>query len=262
MPASPSSSGDAKPSPDGGSRCDPIVPPLDVRELLEINLVPPRPPNPREHCNIRDRELVSCEELAVCKPRIHHAVLPPDILGVALETIRSTRVGRRVVVALQAGEVVDLAGHGPKASDLEEDPLEAAGAALRGPREEPPAPVSLRQVEEDRARLGDGQRGLPPCIARVSLVRVADRRDLPVGAQRAELRAVLLAPFDVDGSGVVREPQLLQRDAHLLAVGCPPREELDRLECHAKGPGQEALRLAHARLPLGGKVPLKVVGHG
>ena len=75
----------------------------------------------------------------------------------------------------------------------------------------------VAEILQDRARFHQRQ----------AVVAVDDRRDAVVRADLEEFRLELLVLADVDGMRGVRQPQLLQQNGSLAAVGGGPGVEID-----------------------------------
>ena len=81
--------------------------------------------------------------------------------------------------------------------------------------------MRLGEVEQDRPGFEDGNRRA------VRTVVVDERGHLVVGTDAQELRRELLAGPDVDRNHVVLDPELLEHDVNLVAVGSRPCVEVE-----------------------------------
>src|SRR5262249_45828850 len=68
------------------TRADRVEPAFDVGEFPQIDLVPFVARDPRISRDVGDR-VIAGEIVDLAQPRVHHAVKPPRLLGVALGTV-------------------------------------------------------------------------------------------------------------------------------------------------------------------------------
>ena len=183
------------------------VPAAHVGVVVERHALPLEARHPGPDGDVGDRVVPGDERLPP-EPAVEHAVEPHGLLGEAL-----LRVGG--LAGVEVREVVRLAQHRPEAPHLPHQPLDHAQPPRPVGRHQPPR--RLREVDQDRARLHQREPRLP----------VPDRGDLVVGRDREEVRRELLVLRDVDGVRLVGQPQLLQRDGDLAAVGRRPGVEVD-----------------------------------
>ncbi len=93
-----------------------VVPTRDRWKVFQIDLVSGVAPGPAEDCKIRDRKFLG-EPATILKVAIHHAIEAPGLLLESRETVAP------VFLVGQRDEMVNLAGHGAEAADLEHQPL-------------------------------------------------------------------------------------------------------------------------------------------
>src|ERR1700730_2856078 len=215
---------------DAGTSHHRFVPPLDVRKLGEIDLVPRVPPHPTQDGKIGNRRLIREKFLRGQSP-VHYAVKSPRFLRIACESVAA------VLLVLDRQEMVDLSGDRPESSLLEHQPFENGNACLQIPR--PELARLFPEIDEDCTRLEDAD-GLP-----VRSVRVDDRRDLSIRTDFQEFRIELLALADIDDRDDVWKRHFLQCHADLAAVGRIESVQLDR---HRVSPCILSIECSCARL--------------
>ncbi len=144
---------------------------------------------------------------------VEHAQQAPGFGDVA--------VARALVLVFPAGELVEeaeLAEHRADAAHLEHHPLD--GLIARGRIRGQQLAGLLGQVQQDRAGFEQGER----LAARA--VRIEDGRNLVVRIQRQEFRRQLIVGVEPHQVRLIGEPDFLQHDRRLDAVGRRQRIEL------------------------------------
>src|SRR5690606_16976738 len=129
-----------------------------------------------------------------------------------------------LVFVILAGEFVEeaeLAEHRADAADLEHQPLDGLVAFGWVPREQ--LAGFLRQINQDGAGLEQRQRFSARAVG------IDDRRNLVVRVQREKFGGLLIVGLEIHPMRFVGQPDLLEHDRYLDAVGGGQRIQLQTL---------------------------------